>query len=113
MAGGPVKGERAAPVDADQHDAIEAQRIEPRIEIVGVIDEPVRDVGPARAAHADEVRGEAARPLAHMGHHVAPQMRRGRVAVKEHERRGPRTAILVVHGGVEHVDGRHRAPPRR
>ena len=44
MAGGPVERERAAPVMADEHDAVQPQLVEPLVEVTGMVVEGVRDL---------------------------------------------------------------------
>ncbi len=102
VAGRPVERERAAPVMADEDHVLELQRVEPGVEVARVVGEAVGDVGLARAAHPDQVGGEAAGRR----EHVAPHVRRGRVAVQVDERTvGP----FVVDRRVEDVDAGHGA----
>jgi hypothetical protein len=106
----PVEGERAAPIVSDQHDAIEPERVEPGIEIAGVIAEFVGDVRLARPPHADEIGGKTAAG-AKMGQHFPPEIRGRRVAVQE-DKRCSAALFLIEHCGVEHVDYGHCSFPR-
>jgi hypothetical protein len=85
MPGSPVERERAAPVVADQDDAVQLNAVEPCVEIAGVVGEGVGDVGLAGAAHPDQVGCEQS-PAADACNHVAPQVRGAGVAVQERER---------------------------
>ena len=55
-------------------------------------------------AHADEVGGDAAPERRHVGHDVAPEVRRGRVAVQEDDGVAP-ARLDVGHALAEHLDG--------
>src|SRR5262249_59490648 len=84
----PIEAEGRAPVVYDQRDiAGESQGLEPRVQIQGVIDEPIRAAGCSpRFAHADEVRGQAPPVWLEGRDNVAPEVGRGGVAVQEHDR---------------------------
>ena len=89
-----------------QDDLVQAEGVEPGIQVSGVVGEGVADGGLAGAAHPDQVRCQQP-PAARPGQHVAPQVRGGRVAVQEDQRR-PAAGIAVVDGRVEYVDVGHR-----
>ena len=60
MPAGPVEAEGAAPVVTHQRDAVEAESVEPGVEIASVVGEAIADLGLARPPHSDQVRGQAA-----------------------------------------------------
>ena len=88
----PVHPERAAPVVADDDHLGQAHRVEPGVEVAGMVGQPVGDIGLAGLAHPDQVRREAPGLVRHVRNHVPPEVGRGRVAVQEHDRdiAGPR-----------------------
>jgi hypothetical protein len=87
---GPVEAECRAPVVNDQCDPVaQVENIEQCIEVLAVFGECVA-VGPGvfdlvGVAVADQVRGDEAAEVGDVGQHVAPQIRRGGIAVEEHE----------------------------
>jgi hypothetical protein len=90
----------------DDHDPIKAERVEPGVEVAGMVSEAVGHVGLAGSAHPDEVgREQPAIPQA--GEDVAPHVRGAGVAVKQHHGNSAAT-LLVVDVRGEHVDGGHR-----
>jgi hypothetical protein len=55
-------------------------------------------------AHADQVRRDQVAVAVKLGNDVAPEIRRGRVAVQEQHRR-TLAAFVVGDAGVEYIDG--------
>src|SRR5579872_3528083 len=104
MAMRPVKAERRSPVVNHQRDApVECERIEPCIEMLRVIDEAIlARRGFSRVAHADKIRRETSRAIAEMRNDVAPQIRRGRIAVQEDDR------IAGAYVDIRHLGAEHR-----
>src|SRR5262249_54488804 len=100
----PIEREDSAPVVADQHDVAQVELREPRIEVARVIDEAIRAVGLAGAAHADEVRREAARGAGEMRDHVAAYKRGRGVAVQKYDRRAA-AGVAVGDERVENFEG--------
>ena len=104
MAARPVEAERRAPVVHDERDVrADIERLEAARRGSAVLDEAVAS-GRRRelvgVAHADQVGRDAAALVCEVRHHVAPEVRRGRVAVQEDDRR-PRSHLDVGHLGVE------------
>ncbi|MCY1376955.1 hypothetical protein D9M69_644880 [compost metagenome] len=85
MAPRPIEAQRSAPIDAHQHYVVQAQRVDPGLQIACVIVICIGDVRFARATHADQVRREAAAQPAQAWQDLAPQVRRRRVAMQKHE----------------------------
>ena len=132
VAARPVEPEARPPVVQHQRDrrravVREPDRLEPRIQVRGVLVERVRAAdGQAPAfAHADQVGREAAPERRHVRDHVAPQVRAGRVPVQKHDR-GVRIMPVIgrlgvrhfrlqdprrLHGGPIHGGGHRRKPP--
>ena len=81
----------------DQRDiALEAERVEPSVEVARVIDEAIGAVGgAARIAHPDEVGRETSAEPGEVRNDVAPEVGGGRVAVEEDDR----VAAADVHIG--------------
>src|SRR6266542_598170 len=99
----PVKPQRRAPIVHDQdHVAGELERLEPRIEIARVLLERIRPVArSARLPHPDQVRRQAPAQPRHMRNDVPPQIRRGGVAMQEHDRRAL-SRVDVAHLRIPH-----------
>ena len=103
---GPVETERGPPV-VDHEDDVRrnANRLQQTVEVVPVFHEPVAVRPTLRQlrgiAHPDQVRRhQPALPL-QVRHHVAPQVRRGRIAVQKDDR----IALAMVDiGHLETVD---------
>jgi hypothetical protein len=83
----------------------QAEGVEPGVEVVGVVGEAVAGRG-AGPAHADKIWGQAAAQVGDVRDDVAPQVRRGRVAVQE-DYRVALAGFDVVHLGVEHASQGH------
>src|SRR5215467_13346226 len=77
------------------------QSVEQGIEVAAVLDEAVRAGATVRelvrVAHADQVGGDAAASWLQMRQHVPPQVRRGGIAVQEHD------GIALSHLHVRHL----------
>ncbi len=102
---GPVEAERAAPVVQHEDDVLGgAEGFQQPVEELAVAHERVsllvvrREL--VRVAHADEIRGDAAPVADELGHGRAPQERRCRIAVQEHDRR-PLAKLDVGHPAAE------------
>ncbi len=108
--GRPVEGQGAAPVVADEDDPVEAQRLEPGVQVAGLVVEAVVDVRLAGGPHADQVGREHPGPAGEVRDDVAPEVGRGGVAVQEHHGRAARagSGVQVGEMGVDHGDGGHR-----
>ncbi len=108
--GRPVEGQGTAPVVADEDDPVEAQRLEPGVQVAGLVVEAVVDVRLAGGAHADQVRREHPGPAGQVRDDVAPEVGGGGVAVQEHHGRAARVGpgVQVGEMGVDHGDGGHR-----
>ena len=107
--GGPVEAEGAAPVVADQHHPVQALRVEPGVEVAGVVGEGVAEVRLAGAAHADEVGREHPPAGGEHGRDVPPGAGAAGVAVQQDvggAGAGP-AVLLVVEVGVEDGGLRH------
>ena len=88
MAACPVETEPRSPIVNHQEDLLFADdRIEPCVQVTPVVDEAIAARALARVAHSDEVGRQAASDRGDFFDHVAPQVRRGRVAVEEDRRR--------------------------
>src|SRR5882762_9374429 len=86
MAVGPVEAEGRAPVMDDERDPLaHIQGLEQGVEVAAVLDEAIRAEATVRqlvgVAHADQVGGYAAAEYLQVRQHVAPEVRRGGVAV--------------------------------
>jgi hypothetical protein len=86
---------------AHQGHVVDFKFLEPGVQVAGVIRKTVGGVGLPRAAHADQVRGQAAGLAGQLRDHVSPQVRRRRIAVQEDDRVAV-AVILVVHRRVQH-----------
>src|SRR5262245_51746138 len=88
MAVHPVEAQGRAPVVDDERDPLaDAELLEERVEMAAVLDEAIR-VRAARdelvgVAHPDEIGRDAASRTLEVRDHVAPEIRRRRVAVQE------------------------------
>src|SRR6185437_8035447 len=84
----PVEAERRTPIVNYQRDpALESESLKPSVDITRMIYKPVAPVGClARLTHPDEVGREAAAESAQVRNHVAPEIRRSRVAVQKNDR---------------------------
>jgi hypothetical protein len=74
----------------DQGDPLaHIQRLEQGVEVAAVLDEAIRAGATVRqlvgVAHADQVGGDAAAEWLQVRQHVAPEVRRGGVAVQQHD----------------------------
>src|SRR5262249_22070227 len=85
-----VKAQARAPVVEDKGDALaNAQSLKQRFEVATMLDEPIR-AGPAVGKlvgipHSDQVRRNAAAQRLQIRYDVAPQVRRGGVAVQQYD----------------------------
>jgi hypothetical protein len=91
----------------DQGDALaHIQRLEQRAEITAVLDEPIGTRPALRqlvgVAHTDQIGSDATAQRFQMRQHVAPQVRRGRIAVQEDDGI-PSSRLHVRHLTAEHL----------
>ena len=80
-----MEGERGTPIVTDERDVFgEGERIQPGVEVAGVVDEVITAarVAPG-SAHADQVRRQATGLLGQRWDDVAPEVGRSRVAMQE------------------------------
>ena len=92
---------------ADQDDLLQAQPLEPGVQIAGVVGEAVADVGLARGAHPDQIWGQDPGLAGDVRDDVAPYVGGGGAAVQEHHRRLTHPGLGVGHVGVDDWNGRH------
>jgi hypothetical protein len=109
VAARPVEAERAAPVVADEDGvAVDAQLVEQRVEVRLVLCKRVALVARARelgrVAVAHEIGRDHPAAIRHVRDHVAPQVRRGGIAVQEDDR-SPPALVDVGHGRVADLGG--------
>src|SRR5208337_2617638 len=104
MARGPVKAECGAPVVHDERDvALEIEALEERVEMPGMILEAIRaSRRRTRRAHPDEIRRDASRMRREVRNDVAPEVRRGRIAVQENDRIAA-AGVRVGNPGVDEL----------
>ena len=103
-AGRSMKTEGRTPIMHDQSDVFrDPQGVEPRVQIARMVDKAVslrrRFSG---LAHSDQVGRQAATVFAEIGDDVPPEVGRGRITMKEHDR----IALADVdeaHLGIEHA----------
>src|SRR5690348_14083375 len=80
------------------------QGLEQGVEVAAVLDEAIRAGAAVRqlvgVAHADQVRGDAAAQRLQVRQHVAPEVRRGGVAVQQHDGVA-RSRLYVRHRAAE------------
>jgi hypothetical protein len=108
---GPIEAECRAPVVHYERDLLpQSQRLEPVVEITGVVDEAV---GPARrrrrSPHADQIRRETAADIADRRDDIAPEIGGGRVAVQKDNRTARSPGVDVAHLAIADPD----ASPRK
>ena len=81
---------------------IQPNGVKPGVQIAGVVNKAVGAGGVlARIAHADQVGRQATRATFDLGNNVAPQIRRGGVAVQKHDRVAA-AGIDIGHFTIEH-----------
>src|SRR5258708_26712120 len=102
MAVGPVEAKGRAPGMDDEGDALaHIQGVEQGVEVAAMLDEAIRTGATVRqlvgVAHADQVRGDAAALWLQVRQHVAPEVRRGWVAVQQHD------GVAISHIDVRHL----------
>jgi hypothetical protein len=105
-----IEAERRAPiVYVDERDVVvQAQRVEPGVEIAGVIGEAIgvrRRF--ARLAHADQVGRETASVAADIRNDVAPQIGRRGITVQEDDRVAF-AGVHVTHFTIDYGDAPSR-----
>src|SRR5262249_29257453 len=102
VAVGPIEAEGRAPVMDDEGDAlVHIEGLEQGVEVAAVLDEAIR-AGAAvgqlvGVAHADQVGGDAAAWWLQVRQHVAPEIRRGGIAVQQHD------GVALSHLHVRHL----------
>ena len=74
VTGRPIEGERPTPIDADQYDSVQPERVEPGVEIAGVVGEAVRQIGLARAPHPNQIGREQPTRRTDPGQHPPPEV---------------------------------------
>ena len=111
MSVSPVKRQRRPPIVSDQDYLLfETDRIEPGVEVSGVVDEPVRaGRRPARPPHSDQVGSETPSGIPDVSHDISPQVRAGGIAVEEYHR----TACSSIDVGHLRVQDRSASPGMR
>ncbi len=92
---------RAVVVQYERHVA-QAQFLDERVEVAGVLEPPVFDPRLVRAPVTDQIGGDAAAERREMRNDVAPDVGRGRITVQQ-EDRVPRTRLDIVHARSEHL----------
>src|SRR6266853_4015141 len=102
LAVGPVKAESRASVMDDEGDPLaHIQGLEQGVEVAAVLDEAIRAGATVRqlvgVAHADQVGGDTAASWLQVRQHVAPQVRRGGIAVQQHD------GVALSHLHVRHL----------
>lgn len=101
MSVGPVEAETAAPVVDNKSGPItEIELVEETVEVFAMLNEPIT-VGAGvieglGVAHSDQVGSDAPSHIRKVGDDVAPQERRGGVAVKKHNR-VTRAGVYICH----------------
>src|SRR6516162_4928832 len=90
MAVAPVEAEGRTPVMDDERDTLaHIQGLEQGIEVAAVLDEAIRAGATVRqlvgVAHADQVGSDAATSWLQVRQHVAPEIRRGGIAVQQYD----------------------------
>src|SRR3989442_5860775 len=90
VAVGPVEAEGRAPVMDDEGDPLaHIQGLEQGVEVAAVLDEAIRAGAAVRqlvgVSHAYQVGGDAAASWLQVRQHVAPEVRRGGIAVQQHD----------------------------
>src|SRR5262249_41425826 len=101
----PVESERRPPIVQYQNDSMrQVQGFEPGVEIARVIAEAVR-AGRRwpGATHSDEIGCKASAEAGEKRNDVAPQIRRGRIAVEKHNRIAA-ADVDIAHSSVEDLD---------
>jgi hypothetical protein len=90
VAVGPVEAEGRTPVMDDEGDPlVHTQGFEQGVEVAAVLDEAIRAGATVRqlvgVSHANQVGGDAAASWLQVRQHVAPEVRRGGIAVQQHD----------------------------
>src|SRR5262245_14190795 len=88
-------------MDDEGDPLVHIQGLEQGVEIAAVLDEAIRTGTTVRqligVAHADQVGGDAAAEWLQVRQHVAPEVRRGGIAVQQHD------GVAVAHIHVRHL----------
>jgi hypothetical protein len=93
----------------DKGDAlVDIQGLEQSVEVAAVLDEAIRAEATLRqlvgVAHADQVGGDAAASWLQVRQHVAPEVRRGGIAVQQHD------GVALSHLHVCHLAAKDPPP---
>ena len=98
MVGHVFHGVVEAPVVDHEGDVLQVHGLDKAAHEVHVAEVTVLDIRLVRLAETDQVEGDAAAQVFHIGHDVAPQVDRGRCAVDENDGIAVRLpALHVVH----------------
>src|SRR5258707_7036234 len=88
-------------MDDEGDPLVHFQGLEQGVEVAAVLDEAIRAGATVRqlvgVAHADQVRGDAAAAWLQVRQHVAPEVRRGGIAVQQHD------GVTLSHLHVRHL----------
>ena len=95
-AGRQMERQRGAPILPDQIGRGNFQLVDQGIEIADMVKKPVSDVGLARPPEADQVGGDAMRHGCNERQDVAPDVRRGGIAVQEQRNRRARFSHFAI-----------------
>jgi hypothetical protein len=88
-------------MDDEGDPLVHIQGLEQGVEVAAVLDEAIRAGATVRqlvgVAHADQVGGDAAASWLQVRQHVAPEVRRGGIAVQQHD------GVALSHLHVRHL----------
>jgi hypothetical protein len=90
---------------------VQIQGLEQGVEVAAMLDEAIGAGATVRqlvgVAHADQVGGDAAASWLQVRQHVAPEVRRGGIAVQQHD------GVALSHVDVRHLATEDPPPPLR
>ena len=70
----------------DECQILQPQLLDKAFDVFDMVKEIVLQIGFVRFAHANQIHGNAAAVALHVGDNIAPQIRRGRIAMQKQNR---------------------------
>src|SRR5262245_60342372 len=96
-------------MDDEGNSLVHTEGLEQGVKVAAVLDEPIRAGATVRqlvgVAHANQVGGDAAASWLQVRQHVTPEIRRGGVAVQQHD------GVALSHLHVRHFAAEDPPPP--